>query len=248
MSTLRLGLVGEFSPEVVAHRAIPLALGRASEVVGRRVEFVWLPTDTLVGSIAFAEEYDGLWCVPGSPFASFEGALNAIKYARESGTPFLGTCGGFQHALIEYARNVLGVKDADHAESNPDASVLFITPLTCALRGVKGTVKLKPGSLAVRIYGKEEALEEYNCGFGLNPEYRELIDQSGLKITGVDTDGEARVIELAEHPFFLGTLYQPERAAIEGVIHPLITAFVQAMLDTKEGRLSIVHMPTSQHA
>src|SRR6266496_897398 len=137
---VRIGLIGEYSPDVVAHKAIPLALGMASELAERPVEFDWLRTDTLAGGFVDVEQYDGLWCVPASPYASIEGALNTIWYARESGTPFLGTCGGFQHALIQYARNVLGIQEADHAESNPDASVLFVTPLTCALRGVKGIV------------------------------------------------------------------------------------------------------------
>ena len=148
LDKIRVGLIGDYSPDVVAHRAIPLALGMASERAERAVGFDWLPTDALASGAVRAEDYDGLWCVPASPYVSMEGALNAITYARESGTPFLGTCGGFQHALIEYARNVIGIEEADHAESNPDASVLFVTPLTCALRGVKGIVRLVPGSMA----------------------------------------------------------------------------------------------------
>src|SRR6266478_2757884 len=106
LDKIRVGLIGDYSPDVVAHRAIPLALGMASERAGREVGFEWLPTDALASDAVRAEDYDGLWCVPASPYVSMEGALNAITYARESGTPFLGTCGGFQHALIEYARNV----------------------------------------------------------------------------------------------------------------------------------------------
>lgn len=228
MDIVRIGLIGEYSPDVVAHRTIPIALSMASATLGCNVEYDWLPTDKIAADIAVVEPYDGLWCVPASPYASMEGALNSIRYARESGIPFLGTCGGFQHALIEYARNMLHIEEADHAESNPDASVLFVTPLTCALRGVKGTVMLDPGSMAARIYGKTEAIEEYNCGFGLNPKYRPIIEESELPITGVDDEGEARVIELRGHPFFIGTLYQPERAARDGIEHPIITAFVRA--------------------
>ena len=225
---VRIGLIGEYNPDVVAHQAIPVALGMASELVERPVEFDWLRTDLLAAGSVDIEQYDGLWCVPASPYANMEGALHAIKYARESRTPFLGTCGGFQHALIEYARNVLGIEEADHAESNPDASVLFVTPLSCAMRGTKGVVRLVPGSMASRIYGMDEVLEEYNCGFGLNPHYRQLIEKSDLRITGVDTEDAARVTELVGHPFFVGTLYQPERAARDGIAHPLINAFVRA--------------------
>jgi CTP synthase (UTP-ammonia lyase) len=233
LDKIRIGLIGEYSPDVVAHRAIPVALGMASESVGLPVTFDWLATDALAKDRSIAQNYDGLWCTPASPYASMEGAINSIRYARESGTPFLGTCGGFQHALIEYARNGLGIEEADHAESNPDASVLFVTPLTCALRGVKGIVKLVPGSMAARIYGTDEVLEEYNCGFGLNPAYRKMIERSTLHITGVDVEGEARVIELANHPFFLATLYQPERAARDGRAHVLVNAFVRATMEDK---------------
>ncbi len=231
MDKIRVGLIGDYSPDVVAHKAIPLALAMASDRAGRAVGFEWLPTDALATGAVHAEDYDGLWCVPASPYVSMQGALNAITYARESGTPFLGTCGGFQHALIEYARNVIGIGEADHAELNPDASVLFVTPLTCALRGVKGIVRLMPGSMAAHFYGAEEALEEYNCGFGLNPVYRDSLEKSDLHITGVDADDEVRVIELQGHPFFLATLYQPERAARDGRAHPLVDAFVQAIID-----------------
>jgi CTP synthase (UTP-ammonia lyase) len=235
---VRIGLIGEYSPEVVAHRAIPLALGMASELVGRPVEFDWLRTDTLAGGFVNVEQYDGLWCVPASPYASMEGALNTIRYARESGAPFLGTCGGFQHALIEYARNVLGIEEADHAESSPYASVLFVTPLSCAMHETKGIVKLEPGSMAARIYCADKALEEYNCSFGLNPHYREIIQKSDLRISGLYTEGAARVIELTGHPFFLGTLYQPERAARDGIAHPLINAFVRAAVLSEQSERS----------
>ena len=90
--------------------------------------------------------YDALWCVPASPYAHMPGALAAIQYAREAGVPFLGTCGGFQHALIEWARNVLGLVDADHLESNPDAALPLVAPLACSLQGARGRIHLLPGT------------------------------------------------------------------------------------------------------
>lgn len=234
MNTRKVALIGEFSPDVKAHKAIPIALAMVSEDVGCEVISEWAPTNEIEGDAAQRlSGYDALWCVPGSPFASFEGALDAIRYARETGVPFLGTCGGFQHALIEYARNVLGIREADHAESNPDASVLFVSPLTCSLVNVRGIVRLKEGSRIKEIYGTSEVEEEYSCSFGLNPEYRSLFEIGEMRITAVDENDEARVVELAGHPFFIGTLYQPERAALAGIRHPLITAFAQAIIASK---------------
>ncbi|MDQ6695715.1 MAG: hypothetical protein M3014_15110 [Chloroflexota bacterium] len=229
MQNVRIGLIGDHNPDVVAHRAIPTALELAGKVVGCNVEPVWIGTTEVEPDPAGQlPGYDGLWCVPASPYASMEGALRAICFARERQVPFLGTCGGFQHVLIEYARDVLGIASADHAESNPDAEVLFITPLTCALRGVKGPINLAPGSRIREMYGEATVMEEYMCGFGLNPSFRALLENSPLHVTGDDPSGDARVLELEGPPFYMATLFQPERSAFGGSPHPLIAAYVQA--------------------
>jgi CTP synthase (UTP-ammonia lyase) len=225
----KIALVGDYDPDVPAHRAIPLALQIAAEGLGCAVGHEWAPTERLATDAPHhLAQYGGIWVVPGSPYRSTEGALAAIKYARTHNVPFLGTCGGYQHTLLEYARNVLGMPQAGHAETNPDAPLLFISPLTCALRGVDGVVHFWPGSRIARIYGATEWVEQYNCGFGLNPEYCPLLEQSGLSITAEDALGDARVVELRGHPFFIATLYQPERSALRGVAHPVIGAFVAA--------------------
>ena len=157
-----------------------------------------------------------------------EGALFAIRFAREHGVPFLGTCGGFQHALLEYARNVLHLSDADHAESNPEATMPLIAPLSCSLVEASGTIFLKPYTRIAAIYGKREVVEQYHCSYGLNQGYHTLFEQGDLRITGFDSNGEARVFELAGHPFYMGTLFQPERSAFSGIEHPLVMAFLQA--------------------
>src|SRR5258708_36323411 len=100
MSALRIGLIGDQQEGVLAHIAIPKALNLAASLVGCEVTTVWLPTRKLEGDAAAKiDGLDGLWCVPASPYKSMDGALQAIRIARERGIPFLGTCGGFQHAL-----------------------------------------------------------------------------------------------------------------------------------------------------
>lgn len=231
MKTVRIGLIGDFNPDVLAHIAIPLALGLAARKVECGLETEWLPTPLLEKEpeerlIAF----DGLWIVPASPYASMEGALLAIRFARERGVPFLGTCGGFQHALIEYARNVLNITEADHGEVNPEAALPLIAPLACSLGETSDDIILQPGSRIAAIYGKSEISEKYHCSFGLNPRYTTLFNESGLHITGFDKSGEARVFDLDGHPFYMGTLFQPERSAFNDVTHPLIVAYMQAVL------------------
>src|SRR5690348_226695 len=114
---IRIGLIGEFKPDVTAHVAIPQALELAAHDLGYQYETEWLATPLLEQDTEQRlAEYQALWFVPNTPYASMEGSLRAIRYAREHHVPTLGTCGGCQHMIIEYARNVLGMSEADHAE------------------------------------------------------------------------------------------------------------------------------------
>jgi CTP synthase (UTP-ammonia lyase) len=232
-----IGLIGDYSPQVRAHVAIPEAL-RLATPSDTEVETNWLATEVLCDdSEERLEAFDALWCVPASPYASMEGALRAIRFARERHVPFLGTCGGFQHALIEYARNVQGLAEADHAESNPDAPTQIITPLSCSLVGVQGKIILSEGSRARAIYGLGETKEEYHCNFGFNSQYRVHLDDGSLRVTGVDQEGEIRIIEIPGHPFFIATLFQPELSALSGIRHPLIAAFAQTAAEAARRRV-----------
>lgn len=229
--SLHIGLVGDFDPDVTAHIAIPRAITLASHHLAIQAEVAWLPTPSLEHDTEKTlARFDGLWCVPASPYQSMEGALRAIRYARERDIPFLGTCGGSQHALIEYARNVLHFSEADHAETNSEAAMPLIAPLACSLVEASETILFKPGSRIAAIYGKSEVVEQYHCSYGLNPRYHDLFEQSNLRITGYDKRGEARAFELKGHTFYIATLYQPERSALADVTHPLIVAYLQTAM------------------
>jgi CTP synthase (UTP-ammonia lyase) len=214
-----MGLIGEFNEQNKAHPAIGSALSAASE---GRVETTWVSTDS-VGNSALAE-FDGLWCVPGMPYRSADGALAAIRFARSHRIPFLGTSAGFQYALIEYARNVLGFVDADHLKTNPNASMPLINPLGCALLGVKARVRFTEGSLIRKAYRVPESIEEYHCSFGLNDRYRRLLEGGHLYVAAIDDQSSIRAVELDGHPFFVATLFEP---ALQPA-NPLIRAFVHA--------------------
>jgi CTP synthase (UTP-ammonia lyase) len=226
---IRIALIGDYNPEVAAHVAIPRALMLAANGSARAVEPSWMATPLFATkSEELLSPFDAIWCVPNSPYTSMAGALCAIRFARESGRPFLGTCGGFQHAVIEYARNALGFHEADHAESNPTAALPLMSRLACSLARVKGGIRLMPNSQLARIYGRTEIAENYHCNFGLNPRFEPILNDGKLNITGRDENGEARAVELAGHPFFMATLFQPEQSAFTGVEHPLIYSFVRA--------------------
>lgn len=231
MSNIRIALIGDFSASVTAHAAIPPALELAAKALRVEVEPVWIHTSKLAGNeeLRALRGYQGIWCVPASPYANTEGAIAAISLARTEGIPFLGTCGGFQHALIEYFRNVVGVTGAAHAELNPEAESPVISRLSCSLVEVTSIIRLIPGSLAQRLYGADQIEEGYHCSYGLNPDFVQSIrERDDLRVEGTDVAGDIRIVRLRHHPFFLATLFQPERSSIKGLLHPLIREFVSA--------------------
>ncbi len=252
MRSARIGLIGDRDPDVVAHRAIERTLALAADEptgspdadgtasadrsgiaasagTAAATVWEWLPTAGLAAiRSADLEPFDGLWAVPATPYASEEGALRAIRFARETGRPFLGTCGGFQHALLELARHVLGLRDAGHAETDPTARDLVVVPLACSLVETTGSVLLAEGSRLRSICGADRLLEGYHCSFGVNPLFREAFEEAGTRFVATDEEGDIRAFELEGHPFFLGTLFQPERAALSGRVHPVCDAFLEA--------------------
>jgi CTP synthase (UTP-ammonia lyase) len=222
----RIALVGDRSDAVVAHAAIPIAIELAAKALGAELAGEWVPSPA-GGDVG---AFDGIWCVPGSPYESMEGVLTAIRIARERGIPFLGTCGGFQHAMIEYARNVRGVAAAEHAESSPESASAIVTPLACSLVEISAPVALVAGSRLHAAYETPEVHEEYHCRYGLDPAWRARLEDADLWFTAFDAAGDVRGAELRSHPFFIATLFQPERAALRGAVPPLVRAFASALL------------------
>jgi CTP synthase (UTP-ammonia lyase) len=228
---ISIGVIGDFNPEFPPHPATNAAIEHSAASLGIGVEIRWLDTASL-GECDATEltDYDALWCAPGSPYRSLDGAVRAIRLAREADLPFLGTCGGFQHTVIEYARNVLGFEDAQHAEYDPYASDLFISQLSCSLAGQTMRVRLARGSRAAWFYGREEVSEQYYCDFGLNPEHQRRLHDGGLRVVGTDLDGEARVLEIPGLRFYVATLFVPQLNSSPDRPHPLVTAHLQAAM------------------
>jgi len=226
-----IALVGDYSPSVLAHQAIPRALELARAETGVTVAWRWVATRDIHDAARDLADCAAVWTVPASPYENTAGALDAIRFARETQRPFLGTCGGFQHALIVFARDVAGLAGAAHAESNPAAALLVVTQLACSLIDQIAPLHFAPGSLIHRAYGRDSAQEGYRCSFGPNPAHRAALEHAGLRFTAFDDDGAIRAAELATttHPFFVGTLFQPERAALRGETPPLVRAFVRAL-------------------
>src|ERR1700709_642337 len=131
---MKLAIIGDFNPENKTHIATDEAIGHAKKYLNIDIKAEWVATETVIENFAsVTENYRGFLISPGSPYKSMVDVLEIIKYTRTNSIPTLGTCGGFQHMVIEFARNVLNIQDAEHAETNPYASNLVINPLSCSL-------------------------------------------------------------------------------------------------------------------
>ena len=225
-AVIRLVLVGDYRPTAVAHQAIPLAIPLALSQSDVTATWEWLPTPS-IDNAEVLKGYDAIWLVPGSPYQYDPGAFTAITWAREQQVPFLGSCGGFQYALVEYARNVMGWQDAGHAETD-DTGRLVITPLACSLVEQTGDVTLVAGSRIAQAYGTLATHEGYHCNFGVNPDFIRELEAFPLRISAHDSAGDVRAIELPDHRFFVATRFQSERAALRQQISPLVRAWIQA--------------------
>lgn len=225
-----VAVIGDRIEGFAPQDAIGAAIQHAATLVERPTLTVrWIPTDLLESDGSEVLSGAGaVWCAPGSPYRSLTGALEGVRWAREARVPFLGTCAGFQHAVIEFARNVLD-KTASHAEYGESGDVqLFIDELLCSLVGQTMRVEIVDPEL-LEIYGTVSPAERYYCRFGLNPIWRQPLHEAGLRIAGVDSrDGDARVMRLAGHPFYVLTLFVPQTSSSQAAPHPLITSYIRA--------------------
>ncbi|MFJ3659159.1 hypothetical protein ACIPPM_01675 [Streptomyces sp. NPDC090119] len=227
--TATVALVGDRSPHVVSHTRIPRLLEALAERDRVVLDAYWIPSEDAEAEGA-VRGFDAVWVLPGSPYRSEAGVLAAVRTAREERIPFLGTCGGFQHTLLEFARNVCGLTGVAHAENDPGADDLLIEPLSCSLLGHEATVVLEPGSLAESVIGSTRTVERYFCSYGPS-RHLGTLRAHGMRFSGHDTDGQVRVAELPDHPFFLGSLFQPELYGDGSRPHPMIRALGRAAVE-----------------
>jgi len=223
---MKIGLIGDYQESITAHRAIPKALQLAANTLSISADYHWIHSSELDDHSL--DHFTALWCVPGSPYEQTDNVLKAINHARTSNVPFLGTCGGYQHAALEFVRNELNYPEADNTEINPDTTMPLISGLVCKLYDQTGTIDLLEDSQISTIYGKTSVSEEYFCGYGVNSNYLNLFNDSDMNFSGFDEDGDPRALEITNHRFFIGTAFQPERSAFNGSSHPLVVAFLSA--------------------
>jgi CTP synthase (UTP-ammonia lyase) len=240
---LRIGIIGDFNPQYHTHVAIDTALAHTAAWLGERLESQWVPTPSIaaLGASRALAGFDALWASPASPYASAEGMLLGIQFARAQRVPFTGTWGGFQYALVEHARHVLGIADADTAENNSGSQNLVITPFLCTVPVAPGDppflhdlhpIRLLPGSRLHAIYGAPTIQAGHLCNYGVNPDYLSRFEAAGVRIAGIGEEGDIRAIELPDHRFYVATLFHPQLESRPGRPSPLVLA----LLDAARGR------------
>jgi CTP synthase (UTP-ammonia lyase) len=234
---VKIGIMGDRVVDSQPQATIESALSHAAHLVGVPVSAEWIPTATMKNNPAEPlSRFDGLFAAPGGTPEAVDGALEGIRYAREHDAVFVGTCGGFQHAVLEFAKNVAGIAGAAHQDYEPDADALVLTALVCSIVGKAMRVLIDPGSRAKEVFEASETMEEYYCNYGINPSYEPTLIQHGLVISGRDEDGEPRILELPKNRFFMASLFVPQVRSTPGAPHPLLVAFVRAAAASSTGR------------
>ena len=248
---VRIAVVGKYfdtGDYVLADSYLSIieALKYSAIAQGKKAKLVWLSASTFEGKNAPLSEligFDGILVPGGFGSRGVEGKLNVIRFAREHKIPYFGICYGMQLAVIEYARNVLGFKDATSREIDPKSKHLIIDIMEGQKENMEkgnmgGSMRLgaygavlEKGSIARNAYGEDKIVERHRHRFEVNPEYVSQLEAKGLVFSGKSPDG--KLMEIAElptsvHPFFLGTQFHPEFEARPLSPHPIFNAFIKA--------------------
>ncbi|MGQ0669502.1 MAG: CTP synthase, partial [Actinomycetota bacterium] len=247
---VRIAVVGKYTDLHDAYKSVQEALlhGGIPNDVG--VEVVWVGSDQFTDQVAVAEllgDKHGLLVPGGFGVRGVEGMIEAIRWARENGLPFFGICLGLQMAIIEFARNVCQLAGSNSTEFEPECESPVIALLASQrdVANLGGTMrlgaypaKLRVGSLAARAYGTTEISERHRHRWEVSNAYRDVLAEHGLRLSGQSPDGSlVEIVELPDHPWFLGCQFHPEFKSKPLEPHPLFQAFIGASLEHRKNRL-----------
>ncbi len=247
-----IGVVGKYVEYEDSYKSLKEALVHAALNFNLKLRLQWIEAEGLETKDDSyklqMEGFDGILVPGGFGKRGIAGMLNGIRYAREEKVPYFGICLGMQTACIEFARNVCGLENADSSEFDPATPHRVIYKLR-ELRGVEElggtmrlgawTCKLEPGSFAERAYGTSEISERHRHRYEFNREYEQLLTGAGLKITGTTPDGTyVEIVEIEDHPYFLGCQFHPEFKSKPLEPHPLFVSFIKASYENRQRRLN----------
>jgi CTP synthase len=240
---VKIGLIGKYVELKDSYKSIAEAFIHAGVVNECKVKLDWIHSEELTENNIDQKlkGLSGILVAPGFGNRGIEGKINAIRYARENKIPFFGICLGMQCAVIEFARNVLGLKDAHSREMNPATSSPVIDLLEAQknISHMGGTMRLgayncrlEEKTLAAAIYGKNETQERHRHRYEFNNDYTKQFVNGGMVLSGINPDaGLVEIVELPSHPFFIGVQFHPEYKSTVENPHPLFVSFVKATLE-----------------
>jgi CTP synthase len=238
--SVRIGIVGKYVGLPDAYLSVAEALRHAAASHGLQLDLVWVPSDELTGLLAdsYLEDLDGIVIPGGFGYRGVEGKVQAIRFARENGVPLLGLCLGLQCSVIEFARNVLGLSDANSTEFDPTTPhpVIDLMASQEDVEDKGGTMrlglyaaKLAEGSKTRELYGQELVYERHRHRWEVNNRYRKDLEKAGMRLSGLSPDDNlVEYVELVDHPYFVGTQAHPEFRSRPDVPHPLFAGLVGA--------------------
>jgi len=242
---VNIGLVGKYVELQDSYKSILEAFIHAGAANETKVNVISIHSEYLDAKTAEEQlkDLDGILVAPGFGGRGIEGKIETVRYARENNIPFFGICLGMQMAVIEYSRNVLGYADANSTEMNEGTPhpVISIMEEQKNITDKGGTMRLgawkchiKENTLAHQIYGKTDILERHRHRYEFNGDYLEALENAGLKASGINPDtGLVEIVELENHPFFIGVQYHPEYKSTVANPHPLFVSFVAATVKNK---------------
>lgn len=242
-TTVKIGLVGKYIELKDSYKSIIEAFIHAGAYNEVNVDVQWLHSENITSENVRDELADlkGLLVAPGFGERGIDGKIEAIKYARENKIPFLGICLGMQCAVVEFARNVLGESDAHTTEidSNTSYPVIDLMEEQHEIENKGGTMRLgaykcqiRPGTLAHKIYGESLISERHRHRYEFNNKFREDFEKAGMKMSGINPDNNlVEIVELSDHPWFVGVQFHPEYKSTVANPHPLFLNFVKATVD-----------------
>lgn len=243
---VKVAFCGKYAKLADSYISINEALKHAGASLYTRVEISWIEAETFEddpGKLELLNAYDGLLVPPGFGSRGAEGKILAVKYARENNLPFLGICFGFQMAVVEFARHVCGLKEANSTEVNPETShpVLDYMPEQKDIERMGGTmrlgaqpVKIKPGTMAEKLYKSEVIYQRHRHRFEVNLKYKDTLERAGLIFSGFSPDGRRmEIFEYPENLFHMGVQYHPEFKSRPGRPDPIYVGFLEACLKYK---------------
>jgi len=246
-----IGMVGKYVEYQDSYKSLNEALTHGGAAHGVRPNLIWIEAEGLEADPEWPRQLadlDAILVPGGFGRRGIQGMLLAVQYARTRKVPYFGICLGMQCAVIEYARNVCGLKGADSSEFDPATPHRVIYKLR-ELRGVDElggtmrlgawTARLKPGSFAQQAYGSLEISERHRHRYEFNREYEQTLSAGGLEITGVTPDGTyVEIVEIRDHPWFLGCQFHPEFKSRPLEPQPLFKAFIGAAVKHRARRLA----------